>query len=105
MVLRSQFFEYLRETLYRHALEHLEAARSEKKLIIFLFLPKRPIIIYCFEGPWWSGHIFDASTSPRSFKKKLAMSPSSTVHGGQYDTKYVTVELILHAAFVADEIW
>ena len=37
------------------------------------------------------------------------MSPSSTVHGGQHDTKYiyiyVTFELLLHAAFVADEIW
>ena len=33
------------------------------------------------------------------------MSPSSTVHGGRHDTKYVTFELLLHAAFVADEIW
>ena len=53
----------------------------------------------------WSGHIFGASASPRSLTKKLAMSPSSTVHGGQHDTKYVTFELLMHAAFVADEIW
>ena len=33
------------------------------------------------------------------------MSPSSTVHGGQHDTKYVTFELLMHAAFAADEIW
>ena len=34
------------------------------------------------------------------------MPPSSTaVHGGQHDTKYVTFELLMHAAFVADEIW
>ena len=33
------------------------------------------------------------------------MSPSSTVHGGQHDTKYVTFELLMHAAFVANEIW
>ena len=32
------------------------------------------------------------------------MSPSSTVHGGQHDTKYVTFELLMHAAFAADEI-
>ena len=32
------------------------------------------------------------------------MSPSSTVHGGQHDTKYVTFELMLYAALVADEI-
>ena len=77
----------------------------KKMLIIFFFLPKRLIILYRFEGLWWSGHIFDASASPRSLNKKQAMSPSSTVHGGQYDTTYVTVELILHAALVADEIW
>ena len=33
------------------------------------------------------------------------MSPSSTVHGGQHHTTFVTFELLLHAAFVADEIW
>ena len=33
------------------------------------------------------------------------MSPSSTVHDGQHDTKYVTFKLLMHAAFVADEIW
>ena len=33
------------------------------------------------------------------------MSPSSTVHGGQHDTKYVTFEHLLRAAFVADTIW
>ena len=37
--------------------------------------------------------------------KKMAMSPSSTVHGGQHDTQYVTFELQIHAAFVTDEIW
>ena len=33
------------------------------------------------------------------------MSPSSTVHDGQHDTKYVTFEFLLHTAFVADGIW
>ena len=36
LVLRSQLFEYLRETLYKHTLEHLEAARPEKKGVKFL---------------------------------------------------------------------
>ena len=35
----------------------------------------------------------------------MAMPPSSTVHGGQHDTEYVTFESLLHAAFVADDIW
>ena len=57
----------------------------------------------------WSGHIFGASASPRLLPGNnffLSMSPSSTVYyGGQHDTQYVTFELLLHAAFVADEIW
>ena len=36
--------------------------------------------------------------------QKKAVSPSSIVHGGKHDTKYVTFELLLHAAFVTDEI-
>ena len=38
LVLRIQFFEYLREPLYKHALEHLEAARPEKKGHFVFFL-------------------------------------------------------------------
>ena len=38
-------------------------------------------------------------------QKKGAMSPFPTVYGGQHDTRYVTFELLMHAAFVADEIW
>ena len=34
--LRSQMFEYLRETLYRHALEYLEPARSKTKRKMFI---------------------------------------------------------------------
>ena len=34
----------------------------------------------------------------------MAMSPSSAARGGQHDTKYVTFEFLLHAAFVADKI-
>ena len=45
-------------------------------------------------GRW--GHVFATSASPINMPcttKKLAiMPPSSTVHGGQYDTKYVTFE-------------
>ena len=33
-----------------------------------------------------------------------ACHPLPLVHGGQHDTKYMTCELLLHAAFVADEI-
>ena len=50
LVLRSQFFEYLCETLYKHALEHLEAARSEKNRRKVSLLRKRLAIIDLFEG-------------------------------------------------------
>ena len=36
LVVRSQIFEYLCETLYKHALEHLEAACSEKNGSFFV---------------------------------------------------------------------
>ena len=51
LVPRSQFFEYLRETLYKHALEHLEVARSEKKKEkrVF-FLRKHLAVIDLLEG-------------------------------------------------------
>ena len=35
LVLRSQFFDFLRETLYKHSLERLEAAGPAKKWVIF----------------------------------------------------------------------
>ena len=95
----------MRETLYKHALEHLEAAGPEKNTYIFLATVNAYQYLTFLKVCDWSGHIFGASASPRSLtKKKLAMSPSSTVHGGQHDTKYVTSELLTHAAFVADEI-
>ena len=50
LVLRSQFFEYLRETLYKHALEHLEAARSAKMFCFFSAHGKSPTIVDLFEG-------------------------------------------------------
>ena len=56
MVLRSQF-EYLRETMYKHPLEHLEAARPEKKEF-FSSYGKCLTIIDLFEGIWLVGTRF-----------------------------------------------
>ena len=51
LVLGSQCFEYLRETLYKHALEHPESARPGKKGSIFCSsYGKRLTIIDFFEG-------------------------------------------------------
>ena len=49
--------------------------------------------------------IFSALAPVLGLDKKMAMSASSTDDGGQHDTKYVTFELLMHVAFVADEIW
>ena len=107
LVLRSQFFEFLCETFYKHALEHLEAAGPENNGSFFI-LPTVNAYLSLTSlkvcDRW--GYIFGASASPRSLPKKLATSPFSTVHGDQYDTKYMAFELLLivHASFVADEI-
>ena len=88
-------------------MEHLEAPGPEKKgsFSPFFFLPtvNAYLLLTSLKVCDWPGHIFGASASPRSLAKKMAMS--STVHGGQHDTKYVTFELLMHAAFVSDEIW
>ena len=52
----------------------------------------------------WSGHIFGASA--RSFTQKNRLChPLSTVHDRRHDARYVTFELLLHAAFAVDETW
>ena len=90
-------------------MEHLEAAGPERKGPFFSSHSKcLSIIAYLLLTSLkvcdWSGHIFGASASPKRLTKMMAMSPSSTVYGGQHDTKYVTFELLMHAAFVADKI-
>ena len=70
LALRSQIFEYLRETSCRRALGYLEPARSETKKvkIIFFILRKRLAIVDRIEGLWSVGTrlLFVASPSPRS---------------------------------------
>ena len=79
----------------RHALDILEPAHSGKKG------EKKS---YSYGNSWplptslkargWFGHIFATSASPinGTSPKKMAMIRSSAVHGGQYETKYVTFE-------------
>ena len=50
LVLRGQFFEYLRETLYKHVLGHLEVARPEEKGRFFSSYGKCLTIIDLFQG-------------------------------------------------------
>ena len=76
VVLRSQFFKYLSETFYRHVSEYLQPAHSENKRsnkkywsIILQKRLKKKIKAYC----GWPGHIFAASSGPRSLQKKLAI--------------------------------
>ena len=55
LALRSQIFEYLAETFYRHALEYLKPARSERewgKYMYVFLLGKRLTTIDLFEGLW-----------------------------------------------------
>ena len=59
LALRSQIFEYLRETFYRHVLEYLQWVRPEKmKKKRKNPLGKRLTIIDVFEGLWSLGTRF-----------------------------------------------
>lgn len=48
---RSQILEYSRETLFKHAFDHLEAARPGSKMATksHTYIPKRLTIIDLFE--------------------------------------------------------
>ena len=50
LAVRSQFFKFMRETLYIHALKHLEAAGPGKKSHFFSSYSKRLSIFDLFEG-------------------------------------------------------
>ena len=109
LVLRSHFFEYLRETLHKHAFEHLEAARREKEVsYIFPSTVNGWLSLNSLKACDWAGRIVGACASPRSSTKTNGYATLFNymfVHGGQYDTKYVTSEFLLRTAFVADQIW
>ena len=62
--------------------------KSENKAVL---LRKRVVDLSKACGRW--GHVDVTSASQcysRSWTKDLAMSPSSTVHGGQYDTTHAS---------------
>ena len=50
----------------------------------------------------WSRHIFVHSATAMALNKNPAMSPSSSVHCGQYDTMYATIGCVLRKAFADD---
>ena len=107
LVPRSQFFEYLRETLYKHMpWSTWKRPVQKKKKINIIFLRKRLLLI-SLKACNWSGQIFGASASPSSLTKKLAVSPLPLLLMAVSmipNTECVTIELLLHAAFVADQI-
>ena len=57
------------------------------------------------KGADWSRHIFVHRVTATAFRKNPAMSPSSSVHCGQYNTKYATIGCVLRKAFADDRIW
>ena len=91
-----------------HALEHLEAAGPEKERFIFFL---RAVNVYWYllltslKVCDWSGHIFDDSASPRSLTKNWLCHPLPLFMAVSMIPKYLAFESLMHAAFVADEIW
>ena len=56
------------------------------------------------KGADWSRHIFVHSATAMALNKNPAMSPSSSGHCGQYDTRYATIGCVLREAFADDTI-
>ena len=56
------------------------------------------------KGADWSRHIFVHSATATALDENPAMSPSSSVHCGQYDTLYATIGCVLRKAFADDTI-
>ena len=81
LALRSQIFEYLRETFFRQALVYLQSARSDKNKC-FSYGNAWPVLTFLKACGRW-GHVFDTSASPTPRTRKLAMSPFFIVHGGR----------------------
>ena len=63
------------------------------------------ILLTCLKVCDWSGHIFGASASPRSWTKKEWLCHPLQLFMAVSLIRNVTFELLMHAAFVADEIW
>ena len=73
LVRRRQFFEDSRETVYRHALECLESARSEKKKKGVRSYGRSAWLLLTLSKPCSRcGHNFAAGARPRSLQKKMA---------------------------------
>ena len=105
LILCSQFFEFLRETLYKDALKHLEAAGPEKnRSFLFLLTVNAYQYLTSLKVCDWSGHIFGASASPKSFTKNMAVTPPLPLFMAvtmiPNSPEYVIFELLMHAAFV-----
>ena len=79
--------------------------RVRKKIVkkMLFSLRKRLTIIDLFEGLWSVGTRFRHQRQSQVLnRKQLATLPYSTVHGGQFDTKYVTFEQTMQAAFAGE---
>ena len=94
LALRGQIFGYLLEPMDRHALGHLEPARSENNEKNGFLLRKRLTPIVFFWRPVVGGDTFSplAPVLGPEEKNWVHTSPSSTAHGGQHNIKYVTLE-------------
>ena len=77
----------------------------QKKNGSFCFLPTVNAYLLLTSFEVYGRDTFSVLAPVLGPSQKMAKSPCPTVHGGQYDAKYVTFELLMHAACVADEIW
>ena len=93
LALRSRSLNSCAKVLQACLWSHGHRFVQQKNDFCFVqFYGKVCLLLAFFEACVWSGHLFAASARPRASTKKLAMSPSSAVHGGQYNAKHVTFE-------------
>ena len=102
---KHQFFGHLRETLYIHTRREVPCDLIGQETVERKCFPLRSCINVNSRRFWRTvvgRDTFDATASSFKILLKItatSVTPSSS-HGGQYDVKYVILELIWQAAFV-----
>ena len=104
---RRSYLRFLREKIYRHALAYFQPPGSCKIRRNFIFRPrleKASTLVKNSKACHWPNRVSLLETARGRDNLSLAMPPSFTGHGAQYDTKSSCFDSILRATFVGERI-
>ena len=110
LALRIQIFEYLLETFYRHALEHLQSARSaggkNEKIEFIFFCPAETPghYVLTFRRPVVGGDTFSPLAAVLGPEQKQWLCHPLPLFMAVSMIPNMWHSSILHAAFMADKI-